>query len=1036
MRELTVQQAQRREKEANTFSQRRTEELTKAQEQLRQEKMARFEEVSKLQQQVKSLEWDLNRRNSELDVKRHGETERLRSELRAKELSVKDAESKASDLQNANRRQQDEIQRLQNEIRQEQQKRQTLERERDSSRSNNLQLETALNERNSARRQIDELQQQNRELLAQLAALRSSRTSSPTISSHHSSPVRSSPTNFETSSPVRSSPVREGVYTLTHLEQGGSYLLPGVNKVRMGLGWNTKCDLDASVVALDIDGNYYDHVYFGKKMSKDTAIVHAGDQLSGDGNGDDETIDVSLDDISPEAVFLFFVVTVYTEGQNFSQVEGSYCRLLDISTAVPKAMARYELGSTYTGSSSANIFVCLHRDPQRLGLWKLLAMGHQTDGRSCRAVEPKCSELAKGLLAASANNLRTWVATQLSDRRQHFPTKTLAKSHVFDVPFLCSKVQMGLGWNTKADLDASVIVLDIDGQYYDHVYFGKRASKDAAIQHGGDHLAGGEQGDDETITVNLSNISPEAVFLFFVATCYTDGANFTQVDGAYCRLMDTTSSDFTKELAKYNLADTGSKTASVFVCLYRDPTRLGCWKLLAVGEPADGRSCHDVEPKCIELVKSLFQHDSTNLRNWLTTDIQRHQMPQATLDTGHSFAVPFLSNHIRMGLGWRAQCDLDASVVCLDIDGNYHDHVYFGKKTSKDGSIEHGGDQLSGDGDDDEVIDVRLTNVSKDVTFLFFVVTVYTDESNFGEVDGAYCRLLDVSTTTVKPMARFNLSDTGNKTAVIFACLHRDPSRLGCWMLYAMGKSADGKSCRDVEPRCTEEAKAMLIAPGADYGDLRHWLGIELGRRQGGVVRREYLMSYGSTFDIASRYSDVRMGLGWKADCDLDASVVMLDANGQYYDHVYFGKKVSKDNAVRHGGDQLTGEGQGETDATANTDDEVIDVSLKNVSPEVSFLFFVVTVYTEGNNFSEVKGAYCRLLDVTTVVPKAIARFNLTQNGTSTANIFAALHRSSPVSGWKMAAIGKQTEGHSCRDVEPKCMELSKSILAGSRSFL
>lgn len=58
----------------------------------------------------------------------------------------------------------------------------------------------------------------------------------------------------------------------------------------LGLGWDTRLDLDSSVVMLDKNGGLVDYVYYGQKTSKDGGVIHSGDNLTGEGAGDDETI--------------------------------------------------------------------------------------------------------------------------------------------------------------------------------------------------------------------------------------------------------------------------------------------------------------------------------------------------------------------------------------------------------------------------------------------------------------------------------------------------------------------------------------------------------------------------------------------------------------------------------------------------------------------------------------------------------------------------------------------------------------------------
>ncbi len=162
---------------------------------------------------------------------------------------------------------------------------------------------------------------------------------------------------------------------------------------------------------------------------------------------------------------------------------------------------------------------------------------------------------------------------------------------------------------------------------------------------------------------------------------------------------------------------------------------------------------------------------------------------------------------IAMGLGWdpvRKQglfgskardIDLDASVV-LFADRQPVDVVYYGQLQSKDGSIQHLGDNLTGAGDgDDEVVNVNLSSVTPQVTSLVFIVSSYQGQ-RFDQVDNAYCRLVD-STTDVE-LARFALAGGMPYTGIVMCTIARQG---GEWKLTAIGECINAKTPRDAIPQ-------------------------------------------------------------------------------------------------------------------------------------------------------------------------------------------------------------------------------------------
>jgi tellurium resistance protein TerZ len=168
------------------------------------------------------------------------------------------------------------------------------------------------------------------------------------------------------------------------LTKGGGGTL---TRVRMGLGWDAAAkkgmfgkvrsqsiDLDASCLLFDGQRNLLDAVWFRQLDSKDGAVHHTGDNLTGAGDGDDESIIVDLVALSPQVHALVFTVNSFT-GQNFSQIENAFCRLVDETTGAE--LARYELSGS--GTHNAQIMAKVYRDGS--GGWAMGAIGQIAVGR-------------------------------------------------------------------------------------------------------------------------------------------------------------------------------------------------------------------------------------------------------------------------------------------------------------------------------------------------------------------------------------------------------------------------------------------------------------------------------------------------------------------------------------------------------------------------------------------------------------------------------------------------------------------------------
>jgi tellurium resistance protein TerZ len=178
------------------------------------------------------------------------------------------------------------------------------------------------------------------------------------------------------------------------LTKGGGETL---TRVRMGLGWDAvkkrgifgglksqSIDLDASCLLFDSQGQLVDQVWFQQLRSTDGSVVHTGDNLTGDGEGDDESIIVDLRQMPAQVATLVFVVNSFT-GQDFSQIENAYCRLVDETTS--GEVARYELSGS--GRHNAQVMAKLTRDGQ---VWAMTAIGAIANGRTFRDLLPTVSE--------------------------------------------------------------------------------------------------------------------------------------------------------------------------------------------------------------------------------------------------------------------------------------------------------------------------------------------------------------------------------------------------------------------------------------------------------------------------------------------------------------------------------------------------------------------------------------------------------------------------------------------------------------------
>jgi tellurium resistance protein TerD len=169
------------------------------------------------------------------------------------------------------------------------------------------------------------------------------------------------------------------------LSKGGNVSLskeaPGLTAVNVGLGWDVRTttgadfDLDASALLLGTDGKilgdqYF--VFFNNLKSPDGSVEHTGDNLTGEGEGDDEMIKVNLASVPAEVDKVVFPVSIYdaeSRGQNFGQVRNAFIRI--VNQADNNELARYDL-SEDASNETAMIFGEVYRNGTE---WKFRAVG-------------------------------------------------------------------------------------------------------------------------------------------------------------------------------------------------------------------------------------------------------------------------------------------------------------------------------------------------------------------------------------------------------------------------------------------------------------------------------------------------------------------------------------------------------------------------------------------------------------------------------------------------------------------------------------
>ena len=162
---------------------------------------------------------------------------------------------------------------------------------------------------------------------------------------------------------------------------------PGLSKIIVGLGWDTNkydggadFDLDAAAFLLAANGKVAsdsDFVFYGNLKHSSGGVEHMGDNLTGEGDGDDEQIKVNLAAVPASVDKIGFTVTIYeaeSRKQNFGQVSNAYIRIVDETSNAE--LIRYDLGEDFS-VETAVVVGELYRNN---GEWKFNAIGSGFQG--------------------------------------------------------------------------------------------------------------------------------------------------------------------------------------------------------------------------------------------------------------------------------------------------------------------------------------------------------------------------------------------------------------------------------------------------------------------------------------------------------------------------------------------------------------------------------------------------------------------------------------------------------------------------------
>lgn len=167
-----------------------------------------------------------------------------------------------------------------------------------------------------------------------------------------------------------------------NLTKGGNTSIGSLQKFVVGMGWDTNetdsgqaFDLDASAFMLNAAGKTLSEghiIFYGNLKSPEGCVEHAGDNLTGAGDGDDESIKIDLSKLPAGCEKITFVVTIHegeSRRQNFGQVRNAFVRVYDPTTN--EEILKYDLGEDFSIETAVEFGELYQKD----GAWKFKAIG-------------------------------------------------------------------------------------------------------------------------------------------------------------------------------------------------------------------------------------------------------------------------------------------------------------------------------------------------------------------------------------------------------------------------------------------------------------------------------------------------------------------------------------------------------------------------------------------------------------------------------------------------------------------------------------
>ena len=371
-----------------------------------------------------------------------------------------------------------------------------------------------------------------------------------------------------------------------------------LTSVNVGLGWDCNdsggadYDLDAWALAVTDKGlKRKNLVYFSNTFDSSMQIHHCGDNLTGAGDGDDETITINLEKLPDNYKHVLIGVTIFrarNRNQSFKDINNAFIRLYDSKTNIEICKYSDNKFKNEFGKCISLLFGVLTRVN---GQWEFNAVGKGDKFGSITDALNVYGEYTLDDNTTLNNGGKKTMAVNLSKGGKISLAKVAADAGISGG---LTKIVVGLGWDVQKydggadfDLDAAAFMTGANGKVRsdaDFIFYNQ--PQGPGITHTGDNRTGEGDGDDEQIKVDLTAVPADVDKVSFTVTidqADVRNQNFGMVENAYIHIVDEATGT---ELVKYELGEDFSVENAIVVAeLYRHN---GEWKFNAVGSGFSG----------------------------------------------------------------------------------------------------------------------------------------------------------------------------------------------------------------------------------------------------------------------------------------------------------------------------------------------------------------------------------------------------------------------------------------------------------------